>query len=356
MRRRPHAVWLLDSTDPLGANVMALRRIRALRRHVAGRALAMTAGSTRPPAGSPFAAVELATGVGGRLDLAGADLVVTTSGATLAWAARRVRPEQRLVHFVHVPLPAAVRDDRFVHHAWRTARVVVPSDVDAAAFAAALGLHPRRVVAADDFVLPGDSLLSTATGRVVLCAGRWTSGSGVAEVVEGFALAAGELPGWQLRLYGGGPDEAALTDAVERRRLQGRVLLMGQRHDLAAEYLDAGVVARLAAHDVAGLPVLEALAAGVPVLGAPTVPAVARHVVQGLNGLVLERTDPVAVAEALVSIADPARRAMLARGARATRAGLLTEVSARDLVALFRAALATEPQRTPLPGGARAQP
>ncbi len=356
MSRRPHAVWLLDSTDPLGANVMAVRRIRALRRHVAGRALAMTAGSVRPPVGSPFAAVEPATSVGGRLDLAGADLVVTTSGATLAWAARRVRPEQRLVHFVHVPLRAAVGDDRFVHHAWRTVRVVVPADVDAPALAAALGLPPGRVVAADDFVLPDESMLSTATGRVVLCVGRWAAGSGIAETVEGFALAAGQMPGWQLRLCGGGPGEADLLDSVERHRLQGRIVFMGQRHDLAAEYLDAGVVARLAAQDAAGLPVLEALAAGVPVLGAPTVPAVARHVAHGVNGLVLERTDPVSVGEALVSIADPARRAMLARGARATRAGLFTEGSARALVGLFRGALATEPARSPLPGGARAQP
>jgi glycosyltransferase involved in cell wall biosynthesis len=354
VNRRPHAVWLLDTADPSGAAVMALRRIRALRGHVVGRALAMAKGLTRPPAGSPFAAVEIATGVGGRLDLAGADIVVTTSPATLAWAALRVRPDQRIVHFVHVHEAAAFRDERFMHNAWRAVRVVVPPVVDPLRFARSAGLLHDQVAVQDDFVLGSESLLSTATAPVVLSVGRWTLTGGVPALVEGFARAAGELPGWQLRLCGWGPRQTVIQEFVERHDLHSRVILMGPRYRIAMEFQDAGVVARVAAEEANGLSVLEALAAGVPVLGSPTVPSVARYVQDDVNGLVLSRTDPVSIGEALVALADPQRRARLAQGARESRAGLFTDAGARDLADLFRGAMAAEPRRSPLAGGTRA--
>jgi glycosyltransferase involved in cell wall biosynthesis len=353
MIRRPHAVWLLDTADPSGAGVMALRRIRALRGHVVGRALAMARGVTRAPARSPFAAVEPATGVGGRLDLAGADIVVTTSSQTLAWASARIRGDQRMVHFVHVDEAAAMRDERFVHNAWRPILVVVPPAVDPLRFARTLGLRHDQVAVQDDFVLGSESLLSTATAPVVLSVGRWTPTGGVPALVEGFALAAPDLPEWQLRLCGWGLSATSIQEFVERRDLHSRVVMMGPRHHIATEYQDAGVVARVAAEDANGLPVLEALAAGVPVLGSPTVPTVARYVQHDVNGLVLDRTDPTAIAEALIELADPARRARLAEGARASRAGLFTDAGARDLADLFRRAMVAEPRRSPLSGGSR---
>lgn len=353
MSRRPHAVWLLDTTDPSGAAVMGLRRIRALRGHVVGRAVAMAKGVSRPPAGSPFAAVEPATGVGGRLDLAGADIVVTTSAPTLAWASLRIRPDQRIVHFVHVAEVAALKDERFVHNAWRAVLVVVPPVIDPVPFARYVGLRQDQLAVQDDFVLGSESLLSTATAHVVLSVGRWTLTGGVPALVEGFARAARDLPDWQLRLCGWGPRQTEIQEFVERHDLHSRVIMMGPRHRIATEYQDAGVVARVAAEDSNGLPVLEALAAGVPVLGAPTVPTVARYVQDDVNGVVLDRTDPIAIAEALVALADPARRARLAAGARATRAGLFTDAGGRDLADLFRRAMVAEPRRSPLHGGSR---
>jgi glycosyltransferase involved in cell wall biosynthesis len=171
--------------------------------------------------------------------------------------------------------------------------------------------------------------------------------------VEGFALAAPDMPGWQLRLCGWGMRDALIQEFVERHDLHSRVVMMGPRHRIATEYQDAGVVARVAAEDANGLSVLEALAAGVPVLGAPTVPTVTRYVEHDVNGLVLERTDPIGIAEALVELADPARRARLAEGARASRAGLFTDAGARDLADLFRRAMVAEPRRSPLLGGSR---
>lgn len=286
MRRRPRAVWLLDSTDPSGAMVMALRRIEALRARLASTPLTISRGNPRVPAGSPLRGLLAAASLSGEVRIARAELVVSTSERTLATAAPRIRPGTRLVHFVHTDPMLAFESEPIMRTLPRVSAVVVPAQVDAAWFARSVGLPADRAIALDDFTLPEQTYLGTALPKVVLAPGRLIPGSGVMELVEAFRQALPVLPGWQLRIAGWGPLHEALAEFVDAHGLASRIRLLGARHDLATDYLNAGVVVRLAAAEANGLPVLESLTAGIPVIGASSVPAVQRNVRDGVNGLV----------------------------------------------------------------------
>jgi glycosyltransferase involved in cell wall biosynthesis len=343
---RPKVVWLLDSREPTGAAVMALRRMRVLRYRHTSTALAMST-TPRAPKDSPLVAALPASGLAGEVRIARADIVVTTTERTLASAAPRMSTG-RLVHFLHTRADAALASSQFMKRLPAITRIVVPASVDPADFAERSGLQPAQVVTADDFTLPRDSLLGTARAKVILAAGRLDDSSTILDLAEAFRLALPLLPGWQLRVAGGGPKEAELGAFVERHGLGSRLLVLGARHDLATQYLDAGLVVRIGPAEANGLSVLEALAAGVPVLGSDSVPAVNRYVHHGVNGWVLGRRDPQAIAAALVETSDPTRRADYAAAARTNPAGLLTDVGRRALHDLFDAVLDSTPATRPV--------
>lgn len=341
MIRRPRVVWLLESREPTGAAMMAMRRMRVLRHHHAATALALSAGS-RVPQQSPLHSVWSANSLAGEVRIARADIVVTTSAQALASAAPRVTPGARLVHFLHTRPDAALASLEFMPRVPAVSMVVVPPAVHPGRFAEQAGLRADQVVAADDFTLPREALLGTATGTVIVAAGRLAADSAILDLAEGFRRALPQLPGWQLRVLGGGPKLADLRAFTERHGLGSRLLALGPRYDAGLHYLEAGLVVRLESSDVNGLSVLEALAAGVPVLGADDVPAVQRHVAPGLSGWVLHRRDPEAIAEALVEAAR-GPRAEYAAAARESRAGLLTEPARTELIDVFQTVLDTAP-------------
>jgi glycosyltransferase involved in cell wall biosynthesis len=217
----------------------------------------------------------------------------------------------------------------------RVDRVVVLPGVDRAAFALAAGVPADRVVALDDFTTPRTSPLGTASAPVIFAPGRLGEGSGIPQLIEAFRLVSTQLGAWQLRITGWGPDLPAVQDAVERHGLGAHVRLLGQCRDLGGEYAAAGVVVRLAAPDANGLAVLEALSAGIPVLGVAQTPAVDRYVRDGVNGIVLDRSDPASIADGLLDLSDATTRARLAAGARSSPCGLLEASALASTAALF---------------------
>jgi glycosyltransferase involved in cell wall biosynthesis len=344
---------LLDSRAPTGAAVMALRRMQVLRDGYSSHALAMSARPRAVPRGSALRSVSPAAGLTGEIRLARADVVVTTSSRTLASAAPRLTAG-RLVHFLHERPELALASAQFMRRVPAITRLVVPAATDPRWFATAAGLRADQVLAADDFVDPAETLLGSARGRVILAVGALAADTAILELAEGFRCALPQLPGWQLRVAGDGPGLGLLREYIAQHGLGTRLLALGPRYDLAAQYADAGIVARLERGDCGGLSVLEALAAGVPVLGGSAVPAVLRHVRSDTNGWVLDRSDPVAIAEALVRLADDERRARLAAGARATRTWAPDDAARRALHDLFAGVLSAVPSSRPSPIGANA--
>lgn len=316
MTSRRRVVWLLDNDDPSGVAAMAHRRLAALGPHVEGVAVCLRRAPVRPPAASPLSGILSAGGLSGRLSFALAETVVTTSEGTLRWALRRRRPQVRLVHFVHEDPARLLASERFMEDVSGVDLVLLPPGNLPEPFASALGLPAEAVGVHRDFVLPGESPLAVASAKVFLFVGRFRPGSGAVELARGFALAADRLDGWQVRFVGWGEQRPQITRIAREHRLEGRLLALQPSHDVSGDYLEAGYLVRPSANDTQGLPVLEALAHGVPVLGSAGVPTVGDHVVHGRNGYVLDRTDPGEIAQALVLLGAPEQHAALRAGAR----------------------------------------
>jgi glycosyltransferase involved in cell wall biosynthesis len=130
------------------------------------------------------------------------------------------------------------------------------------------------------------------------------------------AIAALEPGSARLRIAGDGPDRAAVEAEVDRLGLGGAVELLGTRNDVPA--LLAGADVFVLASDSEGLPmsVLEAMAAGLPVV-ASAVGGVPELVRDGETGFLVPPRDSAALAGALErTVSDPALRDRLGEAAR----------------------------------------
>lgn len=323
---RPRAVWLLDSTRPTSTATMARRRAVLLGERLQSTMLAL--GDTRSRTSSVVAAP--VDSVAGAQALAAADLIVTTSVRTLAHACENRTTPARLLHFAHLLPGWLTTSEAFLRHVGAVTLLAAPASCDLDRFAADIALPAARICAHDDFAVPSEALPATGTARVVVAAGHLNHSSGLMALLDGFALALPDLPGWQLRLFSSGRLAGALDERIAELGISDRVAWFRQGGNLAAAHPSAGVAARLSTEEAAGLPVLDALTSGLPVLGSVGVPAVRKYVQDGRNGIVLQRTDPESIAAALVRFGhDRFRQACAHEAAQLPGGQLDAEGSAR---------------------------
>lgn len=117
-------------------------------------------------------------------------------------------------------------------------------------------------------------------------------------------------------LAGDGPIRAGLEVAAAEAGLGSRVHFLGWWEDLPALYADLDVVALASRNEGTPVSLLEAMAAGVPVV-ATAVGGVPDVVCHGETGLLVPPGDPAALAAALASLlGDPERRCTLGLAGR----------------------------------------
>ena len=117
-------------------------------------------------------------------------------------------------------------------------------------------------------------------------------------------------------LVGQGPLRAEIADRVAATGLEGRVLLPGFRPDLGAFIGALDLLVHPALDEGLGVVLLEASAAGVPVVAARA-GGIPEAVHDGVNGLLVPPDDAAALAEAVLRLAgDAGLRAALGAGGR----------------------------------------
>lgn len=189
------------------------------------------------------------------------------------------------------------------------------------------GVDPARVTVATAAVDPVFAARLTASPRpersgpvTVLVVGNLVPRKNVTVVAHAVRLLRDRGSDVRLRVVGRVPP-AGRTAAAEITRLLGEhVEITGFVDDasLAEAYLTADVLAFPSWYEGFGIPVVEAMTAGTPVVASDrtSLPEVV-----GGAGLLVPPTDPAAWAEALVDAVDPARAADLAhRGREQARA------------------------------------
>ncbi len=167
---------------------------------------------------------------------------------------------------------------------------------------------------------PVDPPTAPAAGeaRKVIGVGRLSREKGFDLLIEAFAAAAAENPGWELEIFGDGPERAALEAQIDRLGLRGRARLPGRTPDVYGELGRAGIFVLPSRFESFGIALCEAMACGLPVVSfdCPTGPA--EIITAGEDGLLVKNGDAAALAAALGALMrDTGRRRAL--GGRAAQ-------------------------------------
>ena len=135
--------------------------------------------------------------------------------------------------------------------------MVVPEPID-------LGAWRRHLAAA---AAPGPAHAGRFT---VLCVGRFYRRKRVGLLLEAAAALREAIPGLAVRIVGNGPCEAAWRAQAEGLKLDGTVTWLGDlsRGRLAAEYHGANIFCLPSVQEGFGIVLLEAMAAGKPIVAA----------------------------------------------------------------------------------------
>lgn len=235
-------------------------------------------------------------------------------------------------------------------HVLRADHVIAGSHYAASLVTGALGVPPARVtttpLGAPGWAADVRAIRGSGTGRTLLFLGTLETRKNVGLLLDGYERLRrrrSDVP--PLVLAGGlGSGGAEWVARATRAPLANHVTVTGYVSEAGrrALYADARAVLVPSLDEGFGLPALEAMACGVPVVATPVG---ALPEVLGDAGLFAPLGDPDAWAEALDACADDSRlRAMTARGlARAARYDWATTASAT--LDAYRAALAARAER-----------
>jgi glycosyltransferase involved in cell wall biosynthesis len=150
---------------------------------------------------------------------------------------------------------------------------------------------------------------------VISYVGRFTADKNPFLFIEAAARVAARCPTAYFVMLGDGPLRTSVEAHARAVQLDGRVLFAGFQADAAAFHPVADVLALPSNSEGAPLVVLEAMAAGRPVV-ATAVGDVPRQIVHGKTGLVVPPGDARGLADALLLLADPALRARFGTAGR----------------------------------------
>jgi glycosyltransferase involved in cell wall biosynthesis len=230
-----------------------------------------------------------------------------------------------------------VHAERILGH--RTTRIaVVPLGLDLERFA-----DQDRLAARNRLHVAADELVLLAVGRLVPI-------KRLDRLIKTFSRVAHEIPAARLYLVGDGPERDQLLRAATSAGVGDRVIHVGWSSDTPSWYAAADVVALTSEREGTPLALIEAAAAGRPVI-ATDVGGVADIVADRVTGFVVPPDDEEALTDRLRTLlGDPALRGRMG-GAGPARATLYSaERLVLDLDALYRNILGWGPNVDPASG------
>jgi glycosyltransferase involved in cell wall biosynthesis len=139
---------------------------------------------------------------------------------------------------------------------------------------------------------------------LILTVARLDKQKGHPELIQ----ASVEIPEAIFAFVGDGPERASLEEQVRNLKLEDRILFFGFRHDIQNWLSACDVFVLPSLYEGLPIAILEAMAAGKPVI-ATAIPGTDEAVIQGRTGYLVPPQDSGSLAAAIRSmLADPALR------------------------------------------------
>jgi glycosyltransferase involved in cell wall biosynthesis len=219
-------------------------------------------------------------------------------------------------------------EEHLVRHIGRPEQyAVVPSGVPTEALRQAA---PPRAVARARLGLPTSAYVVAGVGRFVPIKGFDLLVAALIDVVA-------RVPGAHMLLIGDGGERPALEAQAAALGVADRLHITGTVTDVIGVLAAADVLAAPSRNEGMGRVLIEAMALGLPVVGA-RVGGIPDVIVDGDCGLLVPPDAPGALAAALVAVGrDPSRRAKLGAGARPRAEAFSTRVTAEAMRAIYDA-------------------
>jgi len=175
-----------------------------------------------------------------------------------------------------------------------------------------------------------------APARIVVAAGRLSPEKGFDQLVEACSLLRRDHRNVGFVLFGDGPMRHALTEQIAARQLQQSFLLAGFRTDVERYLPHADLAVNSSFTEGLPVVVLEALAAGVPVV-ATAVGGTPEVIDNGKHGFLVPAGDPAALAHGIWdALSDEKRRkSMGERGRQRVQAEFTFATQAQQYQHLF---------------------
>ncbi|MFI2613238.1 stealth conserved region 3 domain-containing protein [Streptomyces sp. NPDC018584] len=261
------------------------------------------------------------------------DVLVTTTPALLAAAVTLAPARVITVHQEHRPTQRrGPSGEPLLLHAPRLDALVTLTERTRDWIAESLGPTAPELAVIPNAVPDGFRPRADGESKVIVMAARLTGEKRVDHAVRAFAQVAEAYPEWTLRIFGSGHREQHLRRLVDGFGLHDRVELLGPCQDMAAEWAKAGLSLMTAGHNEAfPLVLLEALAAGVPVIAYDVLTGPAEIVRHRVDGLLVPPGEVAELAGAMAALLGDgvARRAY----GRAAREGVYVRFSSADVTA-----------------------
>jgi glycosyltransferase involved in cell wall biosynthesis len=179
------------------------------------------------------------------------------------------------------------------------------------------------------------------TGPVIMHGGRLSYEKRIEGVIDAMPSVLEKVPDAKLMIVGRGPAMKFLEGRVKALGIEQSVVFTGyvSDEDFPKMFAASDVLAINSPVETQSLIVLEAMATGLPVVGADSA-AIPDAVVSGENGFLFKPDDSRALADHLINIlTDDALRAKLKEGALRTASEHSLEKSADKLLAVYQQAL-----------------
>ncbi|MCQ2065782.1 MAG: glycosyltransferase family 4 protein [Bacteroidaceae bacterium] len=170
------------------------------------------------------------------------------------------------------------------------------------------------------FVLPADAC-SRAANHTVLAVGRYNVQKAFDRLINAWALlqrrvGAGTV-GWKLRLVGDGELRGQLQELIDSLDLNGSVILGQAETDMPRVYGSAGIYAMTSLYEGLPMVLLEAQAAGLPIVSMTCKCGPRDVVTDGTDGFLVPEGDIEAMADRLLLLmTDDALRSRMGHAAR----------------------------------------
>ncbi|TGA86614.1 glycosyltransferase family 4 protein, partial [Streptomyces palmae] len=228
------------------------------------------------------------------------------------------------------------------------------SEADAATHRAELPDVPALLTAIPNGVPPTGVEPSDGRAKLVVAAGRLIPVKRYDLLIRAWATVAARHPDWALRLYGRGPQQAALRKQIDDLGLADKITMMGAHAPIETEWAKGSIAAVTSREESFGMTIVEAMHCGVPVVATDCPHGPGEIITHGRDGLLVPVGDADAIAAGLCKlIEDDELRLSMGAAARASAERYAPARIAdhyQDLFDRLRQRRATAPAGLPTPG------